>query len=93
MKIQLIQAFIVVLLICKYEEDPLKIENGDFSKRLRAANSTVQRLIWPNFESIHDFIVGLVTCKNEEDPIKNEGVRLVTTLSIIFQDAKEQLTP
>ena len=35
----------------------------------------------------------LVACKSEEDPIKNEGARVVTTLLIIFSDAKGQLTP
>ena len=34
-----------------------------------------------------------VACKNEEDPIKNKGVKVVTTLSINFQDAQGQLTP
>ena len=47
------QALIVVLLVCKNEEDPFKIEStrvvttvlplsvyGDFSRRSRAANST-----------------------------------------------------
>ena len=43
--------------------------------------------------SIRDFMVVLVTCKNEEDPIKNEGVKVVTTLSIYFQDAQGQPTP
>ena len=38
-------------------------------------------------------MVLLVTCKKEEDPIKNEGVKVVTTLSINFQDAQGQLTP
>ena len=33
-----------------------------------------------------------LTCKNEEGPIKNEGVRVVTTLSIDFSDAQWQLT-
>ena len=51
-----------------------------FSRRLRVANSTVQGLIWPNFEPIRDFMVVLVTCKNEEDPIKNGGAGVVTTL-------------
>ena len=35
----------------------------------------------------------LVTCNNKEDPMKNEGARVVTTLSIDFSDAHEQLTP
>ena len=38
-------------------------------------------------------MVVIVTCKNEEDPIKKEGVRVVTKLSINFQDAQGQLTP
>ena len=106
MKFKLIQAFIVVLLICKNEEDRFKIEStrvvttdlplkvyGDFSRRSRAANSTIQGLIWPNFKPIRDFMVVLLTCKNEEDPIKNEGARVVTTLSIDFSDTQGQLTP
>ena len=52
MKFKLIQALIVVLIVCKNEEDPFKIEStrvvttflplevyGDFSKRSRAGNS------------------------------------------------------
>ena len=51
-KFKLIQALIVVLIVCKNEEDPFKIEKtkvvttflplqvyGDFSKRSRAGNS------------------------------------------------------
>ena len=64
------------------------IEN--FFRRSRAANSTVQGQIWPNFESIRDFMVVLVTCKHEEDPIKNERARVVT-LFIDFSDAQGQL--
>ena len=62
-----------------------------FRRSQRAANSTGQGLIWPNFEPIKDLMVVLVTCKNGEDPIK--GVRVVTTLSINFQDAQGRLTP
>ena len=51
------------------------------SRRSRAANSTVQGLIWPNFEPAQDFMVVLVTCKNEE-----AGV--VTTLFIDFKTLK-----
>ena len=76
----------VVLITFKNEEDPVKPEGarvlttfsplyvyGDFSKRSRAADSTVLGPIWPDFELVQDIIVGLVTYKNEEDPIKNEG--------------------
>ena len=56
---------------------------------------TPQSKVWSAWfsNSIRDFMVVLVTCKNEEDPIKNKGVKVVTTLSINFQDAQEQLTP
>ena len=100
-KYKLIQACIVVLPICKNEDDRFKIKStrvvtidltlyvyGNFSSCSRAAYSTVQGLISPNFESIQDFMVVLVTCKNEEDPIKNVGARVVTTLSINFKMLK-----
>ena len=101
---KLIQACIVGLVTCKNEEDPSKNEGtrvvttffsvfGDFSKRSKTANSTVQGLIWPNFKLTRDFMCVLVACKNEEDPIENEGARVVTTLFIYFSDAQGQLTP
>ena len=52
----------------------------EISRRSRAANSTVQGQIWPNFEPIGEFMGVHVACKNEEDPIKSEGTRVVTTL-------------
>ena len=52
---------------------------GIFFKRSRAANATVQGLIWPKFELFRDFMSVLVACKKDEDPIKNEGARVVTT--------------
>ena len=106
MKVKLIQAFVVVLLICKDEEDQYKIEStrvvttflpllvyGDFSERSRAANLKVPGQILPNFEPIQDFMGILVACKNEEEPIKNEGARVVTTLLVDFSDTQGQLTP
>ena len=93
-KFKLIQAFIVVLLICKNEDQfniestcvvttdlPLKVY-WDFSRRSMAAYSTAQGLIWPNFKPMQDFNVVLISCKNKEDPMKNESARVVTTLSI-----------
>ena len=41
--------------------------------------------MWPKFKLIQVFVVVVVTCKNEDDPFKNEGARVVTTLSAIFQ--------
>ena len=101
---KLIQAFMVGFVTCKNEEDPSKIEGtrvvttflpvyGDFSRRSRAANSTHQCLIWPNFKPTRDYMCVLVACKNEEDPSENEGARVVTTIFIDFSDAQGQLTP
>ena len=66
------------LVTSKNEEDPSKNEGtrvastfslyksmGIFSRRSRAANSTVKDPIWPYFEPIRDFIGVLVACKNE----------------------------
>ena len=105
-KLELIQAFIVVLVTCKNEEYPNKNEGARvltrlydvFFRRSRATNSEVSGGILPKFELIQAFIVVLITCKNEEDPIKNEGTRVLTRFphykSIgIFLDAQGQLTP
>ena len=92
-KSELIQSFIVVLVTCKNEKDPIKNtgskvltrfslhnENGIFFKRLRAAISAVCGQIGPKIELIQDYIVVHVTCKNEEDPIKNQSTRELTSL-------------
>ena len=77
----------VVLVTCKYEEDPIKIEGARvltrlyliFFRRSLAANSKVSGGIQPKL--IQAFIVVLITCKNEEDSIKNEGARVLTRFS------------
>ena len=84
-KFKLTQAFIVVLITCKNEEDPIKNEGARvlttflplqdyviFFIRSRAANSAVLCRIWLKFKLIRDIMVVLVTCKYEEDPIKNQ---------------------
>ena len=78
----------VVLVICKHEEDPIKNEGARVLTRLccffrcsRAAYSEVSGGILSKFELIQAFIVVLVTCKNEEDRIKNEGARVLTRFS------------
>ena len=97
----------VVLVICKNEEDPIKNKGssvltrfspcpyvyGNFFKGSRAANSTVCGRIVPKFELVRDITVVLLTCKNEEDLIKNESARVLTIFYIIFSDAQGQLTP
>ena len=61
----------VVLLICKNEEDPIKnrgycVHNiiHQFFRRSRANDSGVGGGIWPKFELIQAFVHVLVTCKN-----------------------------
>ena len=80
----------VVLVICKYEEDPIKNEGPRvltrlyvvvFFRRSKAANSEVSGGILPKIELIQAFIVVHVTYKNEEDAIKNEGARVLTRFS------------
>ena len=91
LKLVLIQAFMVVLVTCKNEEDPIKKEGSrvltrfsplhvywNFFKRSRAANSAVCGRIGPKFKHVPDFMVVLLTYKNEEDPIKNKGARELT---------------
>ena len=71
-----------ILVISKYEEDPIKIEgarvattqNNDFSNT-QGQLTTVRGRI---FEPIRDITVVLVTCKNEEDPLQNYGTRVAT---------------
>ena len=89
LKFELVRDIINVLVICKYEEDPIKNEGARvltrlydvFFRRSRATNSEVSGGILPKFELIQAFIAVLVTCKNEEDPIKNKGARVLTRLS------------
>ena len=81
-----IQDFMVVLVICKNDEDPIKNKGTrviirlsiDFFRCSRAANSVVGDGIFTKFKLIQAFMVVLVTCKNEEDAFKNEGTRVVT---------------
>ena len=42
-----------------------------FFRRLRAANSVVRGLIWPNFKLIQALMYVIITCKYEKDSIKN----------------------
>ena len=76
----------VVLVICKNEEDPIKIKGARVVNRLsivffkpsRAANSVAGGGILTKFKLIQALMVVRVTCKNKEDSSKNEGTRVVT---------------
>ena len=62
-----------------------------FFRRLRAANSVVRGLIWPNFKLIHALMYVIITCKYEKDPIKNNREKGATpffkiiTLSVAME--------
>ena len=82
-----IQAFIVDLVTCTNEEDPIKYEGArvvttlsiNFLRWSRRANSKVGDGILTKFNLIQAFIVVLLICKNKEDPFKIESTRVVTT--------------
>ena len=62
----------VVLITCKNEEDPIKIESArvvttiyiEFRDAKGQLSPEVSDGIWPKFKAIQAFIVVLVTCKN-----------------------------
>ena len=84
---ELIQDFMQVLDICKFEEDPIKTEGAMVSttsfRCLRASNSEVNGRVWPEFELFRDFVAVLVTCKFDDETIKNEGTIVTTTFSTL----------
>ena len=75
----------VVLHICKNEEDPIKNEDARVLTSLYVAFSDAQGQLTPKSQAefcrIQAFIVVLVTCKNEKDPINNELARVLTRFS------------
>ena len=90
---------VVILVICKNEEDPLKnkdarvatTQNINFSNT-QGQITAVRGRIWSKFELIRDVMDVLVTSKNKEDPNKNEGARVATTLHIDFSHSQRQIT-
>ena len=85
---ELIQAFMHVFIVCKYEKDQMKNsgENVIFSiiilwiffRRSRAANTVVHDRISPNFELIQALMYIIDTCKYEINPIKNVQENVLT---------------
>ena len=85
---ELIQAFMHVLIACKYEKDqmknseenvmtsfcPLKVY-GIFFRGSRAANSVAHGQISPNFEAL---MYVIITCKYNKDPIKKNREKVAT---------------
>ena len=101
-KFKLIRAFMVGLVTCKNEEDPSKNNctrvvtiflpfkvYGDFSRCSRAANSTIQSLIWPNFEPIQAFMVVLVLpARMKKIQSKMKALEWSQDYLLIFQTLK-----
>ena len=92
-KFKLIKAFMVVLVTCKNDEDPIENEGARVLTNLsnyksmgifrpsRAAYSAVLGRMWPKIVLVRDIIFVLITCKYEQDPNKNEGARMLTRFS------------
>ena len=64
-KFKLIQALVVVLIVCKNKDLP--------------ANSEVGNGILLKFKLFQALLVVLIVCKNHKDPVKIESTRVVTT--------------
>ena len=74
-----------VIITCKYEKDPIKINQEKvatpfFKLTLSVAMETSDR-IWPNFELIQAFMHYLIACKYEKDQMKNSGENVMTPFS------------
>ena len=71
---ELVRDFMVVLLTCENEEDPVKMKALKciccYFRRSSAAISVVSGGIMSKFELIQAFMVVLVTCKNEDQKEK-----------------------
>ena len=70
-KFEHVQAFMPVLVTCKFAKDPIK---GDWKKqetsffgRSGARNSKMTGQIRPKFELVRDFMPILVSCKFDKD--------------------------
>ena len=76
-----------VLVTCKFDEDPIKIEctidkvKYGLFQHSKASNSDVNSMMWLAVELIQDFMAVLDTCKIDEDWIKSEVPIVCTTLS------------
>ena len=75
---ELIQGFMPVLVIWKFEDDPIKTEGDILSTTFlwcsRVGNSKVNGRMWPEFKLVQDFMAVLVTCKFDDYTIKNATV-------------------
>ena len=106
-KFKLIQAFMVVLVTCKNDDDQSKNEltivlitflplsdyksMGNFPD-IQGQLTPQIRVRSCGIPTYSKFKADLDTCKNKDDQIKNECSRMPATLYIYFSDAPGQLT-
>ena len=89
-KFELIQAFMHVLITCKYQKDRTlnsrdKVATPSFPmvvffRRSKADNSVVSGPIWPKFELVRDIMHILVTYKFEMDLINSDREKVATSI-------------
>ena len=80
---KLIQAFMYVIITCKYEKDPIKNNREKeatpfFQIITLSVAMETSCLIWPNFELIQTLMYVIISCKYEKDPIKNNREKEAT---------------
>ena len=88
-KFKPVQEFIIAFVTSKNGEEPSKNEGtrvvitflpfkvyGDFSRRSRAAYSSVPGRILQNYEPMRDKTIVLITCKFKEEPIKMKELEM-----------------
>ena len=79
MEFKLVRDFMPVLVICKFDKDPIKNEGTVVSTIFSPGNIFVARVIasiqiWPEIELVRDVMLVLVTCKFDEDLIKMKAL-------------------
>ena len=100
-KFELVVDFTPVLVICKFDDGPIKnkvVIVSTFSplqvywKKISAQGHVTEanNPLWHGMELVQDFMPVHVICKFEEDPIKTEGAIVSTTF---FSSAQRQVIP
>ena len=97
-EIELVRAFMPVLVTSNFEDDSIKYERasmetpfshyksyGKLFRCSKATNSVVSGPIWPKFELVQDFMHVLVTCKKEGSDRKQPRKGGDTIFPIISQ--------
>ena len=94
-KIELVPDFMTVLILCKFDEDPIK--NGCYCPDImfpiiclwetKGQVTLIRKVLSaPKLELLQDFLAVLIiyTCKSDENSIKNEFAIVRTTFSPLY---------